>query len=915
MPRYLAGILIISLLVFAFSSSSKKAKTLSKTEDEIIVHIVPHTHDDTGWNWTFHDYYYGTASHVRGVKDILDSMVKSLTENPNRTFIEVEIAFFSKWWEEQTEATKNKVKQFLQAGRLEFINGGWVMHDEAASYYQHFIDQTRLGMMFLKRELNYIPRIAWFIDPFGHSAANAAVLAKMGFEKIAFVRIDYKEKNLRRANKSLEFRWKPFSQIPSYTKTEIFSHITYAHYCPPPSMTGFIDDDVLQLTDPQWESRADQFYKDLKEWQSGFLTKNVMLMYGCDFTHRVPSNNFRNVEKLMEVMKVKYPNMQLVYSTPSNYFKKVLEEHSDWPIYNNQDFFPYADNETSYWTGYFTSRPYLKGMVRETGNYLANSSKYMMEYLLDLRTQGSDAAKLNESLFHSIYHQEELRKALGIGQHHDAVTGTAKELVSQNYIDMLNKGINKVKKIYNLVTNELINKNGGQPSAFAQVCINPITNFYCEKMYSEVNENKRQKFLAYNNANESSTQMQKRQTSSNYKILDSSEKEIESDILCDIVEHNQKLCEAFFNITFSGPTFIFYVQEVTENRELRGISLTNLTRYEVYHPLDLMIGIKKTTTLLYSDKSLSISSGENDHTLHIKIHENKAKKIQSQDYKVYINHGTYTSYDGNNSSLRKNGSNPDGAYILSTTKLQPDFNTVNFKNSRLFKGKNILQLLFSFGETKLKVRYNPIIEYVFEIETIFSKHSKPGDKDSGKNFILHFKTDLNNNITMTGTFKAPEFWTDANGMKMMRRYKDFRVWHYTITEPVASNFYPVNYAISIREKKIKKEYTNYDYDYISNDDRMLTVFNDRSQSGGAMDIGSVMLILNRFSKKDDWRGVGEAIYEEDSFPYNYRVKNWYAVSNYYNKSQINDFIHQRPTVVSISENPNIDLNRLGKFKI
>ena len=98
---------------------------------------------------------------------------------------------------------------------------------------------------------------------------------------------------------------------------------------------------------------------------------------------------------------------------------------------------------------------------------------------------------------------------------------------------------------------------------------------------------------------------------------------------------------------------------------------------------------------------------------------------------------------------------------------------------------------------------------------------------------------------------------------------------------------------------------------------MVTVFNDRSQSGGSMDVGTLMLMLNRYSKRDDSRGVDQPIYEENSLPYAYRVKNWYAISNYFDKNLVNDFIHQRPSIVSIPENSMFDLiskkNKLGNI--
>jgi lysosomal alpha-mannosidase len=54
----------------------------------------------------------------------LDSVIKELQADPQRKFIYVEIAFFSRWWEEQNEGTKQIVRDLVSEGRLEFINGG-----------------------------------------------------------------------------------------------------------------------------------------------------------------------------------------------------------------------------------------------------------------------------------------------------------------------------------------------------------------------------------------------------------------------------------------------------------------------------------------------------------------------------------------------------------------------------------------------------------------------------------------------------------------------------------------------------------------------------------------------------------------------------------------------------------------------
>ncbi len=44
------------------------------------------------------------------VQYILDTVVEELQLDPNRTFIYVEMAFFTRWWNQQNEATKQVVR-------------------------------------------------------------------------------------------------------------------------------------------------------------------------------------------------------------------------------------------------------------------------------------------------------------------------------------------------------------------------------------------------------------------------------------------------------------------------------------------------------------------------------------------------------------------------------------------------------------------------------------------------------------------------------------------------------------------------------------------------------------------------------------------------------------------------------------
>ncbi|RXG51005.1 Lysosomal alpha-mannosidase [Armadillidium vulgare] len=120
-------------------------------------------------------------------------------------------------------------------------------------------------------------------------------------------------------------------------------------------------------------------------------------------------------------------NINVVYSTPSCYVDALHSENITWPN-KTDDFFPYATDEHSYWTGYFTSRPTLKGFERQGNNILQ-----VAKQLASLTGSSAD-----ESI-------KTLAEALGVIQHHDAVAGTSKQHVADDYSLILSKGVDNAR--------------------------------------------------------------------------------------------------------------------------------------------------------------------------------------------------------------------------------------------------------------------------------------------------------------------------------------------------------------------------------------------------------------------------------------------------------------------------------------
>lgn len=147
----------------------------------------------------------------------------------------------------------------------------------------------------------------------------------------------------------------------------------------------------------------------------------------------------------------RFKTLNVFYSSPEYYTKwkhmesmRLPSETSNgkgdmnsavqWSV-KTDDFFPYSECPHCFWTGYFTSRTSFKRLERVGSSFLQAARQ--IESMKDSQNSlGFDDCHCRDALY-------PLDDAMGIVQHHDAVSGTAKQHVANDYSKRVQIGIDR----------------------------------------------------------------------------------------------------------------------------------------------------------------------------------------------------------------------------------------------------------------------------------------------------------------------------------------------------------------------------------------------------------------------------------------------------------------------------------------
>lgn len=320
------------------------------------------------------------------------------------------------------------------------------MPDEANSHWYSLIMQLSEGQQWLQSNLNVTPTSAWSIDPFGHSPTMAYILQGAGFKRMVIGRTHYVVKKHFAMYRDLEFTWRQMWD----TNEGIFTHslpfssyaIKYSHG-PNRQIAGLFDfrqtskwywpweDRPEEITRENIESRADLLVEQWQKKATLYRTAAILVPHGDDFRYRTQEEwdaQRSNLAKLFEFINAapRY-NVEVKFGTLSEYFEHI-DDVTSYPNLSG-DFFTYADEKEDYWSGYFTTRPFHKRMDRVLLSLIRSAE------IINAFQTGGEKILEKARRIHSLY------------QHHDGVTGTARERVVRDYAQMNQQAIKSLHRI------------------------------------------------------------------------------------------------------------------------------------------------------------------------------------------------------------------------------------------------------------------------------------------------------------------------------------------------------------------------------------------------------------------------------------------------------------------------------------
>jgi len=683
-----------------------------------------------------------------------------------------------------------------------------------------FLSETTRGHQFILQEFgdDAAPRSAWQIDPFGHSATQAWLLAsEAGMPAMFWGRMDKRDLNFRRFHNRSEYVWQGSSSIPNARTfgVELWGSDGGGNYgCPINFDTGENNiNDNPHRHDYNVGYWVDLAVNSIMTQASQTKDNHILWTCGSDFNYQNAAHFFHNLDKLIYYLK-QDGRVNMFYSTPTEYAAaKHTGSKVAWELRKN-DLFPYRENSHEYWTGYFSSRVSLKRLIRFGWGLLASARQ--IEFLSGVTV---DIEEVKSPIVGESW-TDSLEGALSLAMHHDGVSGTSKQDVADDYALRISEGTAEVEKGIMLGLKSLLGvesplyfcprlnismcKHTTDQSSFIVVAWNPL---------SRKNDNFTFRIPVRSDNGEV------------FEVSDGQDRLLPTQLV-PLDARTKTLPKLYLNAF--GMTL---KQREAAMKELEN-NATHLLLFQGDLPAMGAASFKVKKKIAEPSKSSNSSFYIENEFYRVTLNKNQSiasltNLLSGVSTPFDIQWGYYQPFSGTGPQ--------SGAYLF-----RPQNNLFVSadppRKIQVIQGPLVSEIRFGSDGDSWTSHTIRLVKGTNHVEVEYTA----GPILGGKELCLRY---------VTGVASDDEFYTDSNGREMLLRKRDKRPDGFTGNfsiedEQVAGNYYPVNSIAAIKDK-----------------DAEFAVITDSTQGGSSLHAGELEFMVLRRLEKDDSRGVEEPLIE------------------------------------------------------
>ncbi|KAM7278327.1 hypothetical protein ACFE04_005461 [Oxalis oulophora] len=840
--------------------------------EKLKIFVVPHSHNDPGWKLTVDEYYQQQSKHI------LDTIVHTLSKSGlyaiaiasvvvayswfldvRRKFIWEEMSYLEKWWRDASESQRISLTNLVKNGQLEIVGGGWVMNDEANSHYYAIIEQITEGNLWLNETIGVVPKNSWAIDPFGYSPTMAYLLRRMGFKNMLIQRTHYELKKELALHKNLEYIWR--QSWDSEESTDIFVHMMpfysydIPHTCgPEPAiccqfdfarMRGFFyelcpwGEHPVETTQENVRERAVKLLDQYKKKSTLYRTNTLLIPLGDDFRYisiNEAEAQFRNYQLIFDYINSD-PSLNAVakFGTLEDYFQ-TLREEADRINYSlpgeigsgqvvgfpslSGDFFTYADREKDYWSGYYVSRPFFKAVDRVLEHNL-RASEMIMAFLLS-HCQRPNCEKMPISY---AYKLQAARRNLALFQHHDGVTGTAKNHVVRDYGNRMHISLEDLQIFISKAIEVLLGirheKSDQNPSQFEAELVR--SKFDAQPMHKAISarEGTSQSVVIFNSLEQTREEVIMVVVNRpDVMVLDSNWTCLPSQITPELQHHKTRIFTGRHRVYWKvsippmGLQTYYIANGLAGCKKAKPAKLKLSSNSQLHCPTPYSCSIIEGDVVEIKNKHQTLTFDVKNGLLQKVSPKIGSPIVVGEEIDMYTSPGSgaYIFKPNGDAHSMIEGS---GEMVISEGPLMQEVfsypktiweNSPVSHSTRIFNANNTIQEF--------------VIEKEYHVELI-------GQDFDDRELIARYKTSIDNKRI---------FYSDLNGFQMSRRETYDKI-------PVQGNYYPMPYLAFMQG---------------SNGQRF-SIHTRQSLGVSSLQNGWLEVMLDRRLLKDDGRGLGQGV--------------------------------------------------------